>query len=187
MPIPLGVLAVAGAGGGGGVAAFDLLQTVTPSGTGTVTFSGLDTYTSYRHLQLRIAARSSNAQGGIGSIFLRFNSSTTGYAFHNLFGSGSTVSSDANSSQAEITLPAIINDGATASVFSVGIIDILDFSSSNKNTTIRGLIGGTTTSPQVRLLSGLWNNTAAVTSFTLVVGGGSNYLSGSRISLYGIK
>jgi hypothetical protein len=40
---------------------------------------------------------------------------------------------------------------------------------------------------EIRLVSGVWLNTSAVSSISLVVGGGSNIVTGSRFSLYGIK
>jgi hypothetical protein len=39
----------------------------------------------------------------------------------------------------------------------------------------------------VALISGFWNNTAAVTSASLTPSTGASFVTGSRFSLYGIK
>jgi hypothetical protein len=72
--------------------------------------------------------------------------------------------------------------------FGATIIDILDYASASKNTTLRTLSGSSTSSnPRIGLHSGLWNVTDAVTSITLTDNEGLNYTSSSRFSLYGIK
>ena len=100
MPIPLGILAVAGAGAAGGGGAFDLLETtVLGSDTASVTFSNLNTYSAYKHLQIRLVARSTNASAS-RSVRIQFNGDTaSNYAYHYLLGDGSSVSSDASTSQ----------------------------------------------------------------------------------------
>ena len=181
MPIPLGILAVAGAGAAGG-GSFDLLETVTPTGTTTLTFTGLDTYTQYKHLQIRFTHQ--NATPTFSQLQVRLNSDTgSNYARHALFGDGSTVQSTANTSATFMQAGGSSN---TANQFTAGVIDILDFSSSSKNTTIRALSGYPTGSPRIWFFSGFWNNTAAVTSITLL-DSAANFATGSRFSLYGIK
>jgi len=86
MPIPLGVLAVAGAGGGGGAAgAYEWIETVSVgTAVSSVSFSNLNsTYgTTYQHLQLRAAYRTSSVVG-FTDMRLRFNSDTgSNYSFH---------------------------------------------------------------------------------------------------------
>ena len=82
---------------------------------------------------------------------------------------------------------------STAGAFGASIIDIYDFASTTKTTTARSLfgrIGATNTaSNKVGINSGMWNNTAAVTSisFGLPTVGFVNYVAGSRFSLIGIR
>jgi hypothetical protein len=47
--------------------------------------------------------------------------------------------------------------------------------------------GGITSEPIVGLYSGAWYNTTALTSITLDQIIGTNFVSGSRFSLYGLK
>jgi len=188
MPIPLGILAVAGAGAGGG-GAYDLLETTLIStNTANVTFSSLGSYSDYKHLQIRITSRTSQ-NSGTDAVALQLNSDTgSNYAWHRLNGNGSSVASGAVTSQARIHASSTTGNLATANIFGAAVIDILDFSSSNKNTTVRTLNGvSMPDTPDVRLGSGVWINTAAVTSVTLFSLNGANFVSGSRLSLYGIK
>jgi hypothetical protein len=74
------------------------------------------------------------------------------------------------------------NDG-----FSGTIIDILDFSSTSKNKTVRALSGFAQGSGQeLMIASGFWNSTNALTSIEISTGN-ANLVANSRFSLYGIK
>jgi hypothetical protein len=180
MPIPLGVLAVAGAGAAGGGGSFDLLETtLITTNTTDITFSSLNTYTEYKHLQIRAVIKDSST---FSTMLVRFNADTgSNYSRHNLQGNGSTVTSGAQTSQT-----SIICGFADATNYAALVMDILDFSSSNKNTTIRSLAGTEGATDRINLYSGAFLNTAAVTSIT-ILNNGSNMASGSRLSLYGIK
>jgi len=182
--IPLGFWAASGGGAGG--AAFDLLETTTlTSSASSVTFSGLDTYSDYKHLQLRAVARDTRATTQ-SSGQITINSDTgANYAFHNLYGDGSTVGSGGASSFNYIptmTLPAA---SFTANAFGIFVLDLLDFSSTSKNKTLRTLAGKTGSTNTIQLDSGLWISTSAVTAVTMAAFTG--YAVGSRFSLYGVK
>lgn len=183
--ILLGVLnsQVEAAGGG----SFDLLETTLIStNTASVTFSSLGSYSAYKHLQIRYTVRAS-ADTWV-ELWLRMNNSSSGeYARHQLRGTGSQVNSEASSASDTKIMIGQAAQTATTQAYYAGVIDILDFGSSNKNTTTRGLTGYTANGyDDVRLNSGLWNNTAAVTSLTILPAS-ANLASGSRFSLYGIK
>jgi hypothetical protein len=181
-----GILAASGAGAAG---AYDLLtNTVLGSNASSVTFSSLNTYSDYKHLQLRLVGRQSSTGTGTGSLLVNFNGVTTSsYARHYLRGNGSVTASSASTSQTRIELnnsfPA---NGNTANIFGAVVIDILDFSSTAKNKTIRALNGSTATSNFIYLQSGLFNSTNAITSIELTPES-TGFLAGSRFSLYGIK
>ena len=169
------------ASSGGAAGAFDLLQTtVLSSSASSVTFSSLGSYSDYKHLQLRVLAKHNSA-----NIKLTFNSDTgANYAWHRLFGDGSSVTSGAGTSQNYILGNAWSSD--TANIFGASVTNILDFSNTSKNTTIRSLSGQNTASPIISLGSGFWNNTAAVTTIKIETFSDS-FVAGSRFSLYGIK
>lgn len=178
------------ASSGGAAGSYELLQTtVLGSNAATVTFTSLGSYSAYKHLQLRIVARTATTGSGANdTISLQMNNATgANYAYHELSGNGTSVTSAAGTSRSDILAAYTSSNDATASAFSAVVIDILDFSSVSKNTTTRSLSGRAQTSTRVSLLSGLWNNTAAVTEIDIFLTSASNFITGSRFSLYGIK
>lgn len=171
----------AAAGGEAYTGAYEqIATTVFSSNTGSLTFSSLPT--GYKHLQIRLTAKHSSTGTGI---LLNFNGDTgNNYGFHYLLGNGSAVSSFGTGSIGYMVIDAMTSS-TTTSAFGAGVIDILDAFSTTKNKTIRSLGGGHNGSnTRIRLDSGFWNNTAAITSITLNAG---DFVTGSRLSLYGIK
>jgi hypothetical protein len=191
MPIPLGVLAVAGAGAAGGGSAYDLLQTtVLTSDTRSVTFSGLGSYSAYKHLQVRMVVRS--ATNNATTMRLRVNGdSGSNYVDHYIRGTGSAAQTNVRTSQAQMDFAVsfVSRSDFTANQFGVGVLDVLDFNSGSKTKTFRLLagFGQPSNSGQIGLAGGLWNSTSAMTSLELYHGTFENWQSGCRFSLYGIK
>ena len=186
MLIPLGILDYpTGAAG-----AYDLLETqVLTSSAASVTFTGLDTLAAgYSHLQLRIVARNDVAFNNTYSTYLNFNSDTgSNYAIHYLDGDGSSVISSSGTSLGFVSIgESVAGDTNTAGIYGAAVIDILDFSSSSKNKTVRALTGALGNETNVGLYSGLWMDTSAITSITVDSANG-DYIAGTRISLYGIR
>ena len=183
----LGILNSQAAGGGGG--AYDLLETTTlATSASSVSFTGLGSYSDYAHLQIRWVGRG-DAAVITSDATMRVNSdSGSNYAQHYLRGDGSTVTSDASTSRTNFTVGTVPFGSSTANAFGVAVIDILDFSSANKNTTFR-IFSGDTITNQVALRSGLYISTSAITSLELFGStvGGRNWNTGTRFSLYGIK
>ena len=176
------------AAGAGAAEAFDLLETTTLTSTASsVTFSGLGAYSDYKHLQIRAVTRSDRAGEDL-DLLCRFNSDTnTNYAHHSIDGNGSSVDSQGSTSQTSMKLGKFLASGAPSGAFGASITDVLDFSSANKNKTIRTLMGSKAQYFQeISLFSGFRNNTEAVTSIQ-IFGESNNLVSGSRFSLYGVK
>ena len=186
----LGVLQAQAAGGVTPlVTDYDLLETqVLASSAASVTFSSLSTYAAdYQHLQLRYTARSTRAQVNSG-MFMRFNADTgNNYVVHALIGDGGSVSSIASTARSTTLALPIPAANATASAFGAGVVDFLDPFETTKYTTIKSLGGIASSFNELQLASGLWLNTAALTSITLVAILSDQWLTGSRFSLYGIK
>jgi hypothetical protein len=168
---------------------YDLLATeILTSSQASVTFSSLGDYASagYQHLQLRITTRNSVASTDVDGVGLRFNGDTaSNYNWHQLVGSGSSVSSFYQATN-HIRAGLAIRDGNTANVFGTSVIDLLDPFSSSKYTTARVLSGLTGAGTYIGLYSGLWRNTASLTSVNLYPTDGS-WVTGCRFSLYGLK
>lgn len=186
MPFGLGFFATAGAGGAAGD--YELLETtILGSNASSVTFSSLNSYTAYRHLQIRFVAKKSQSGSFASFHMLRFNGdSGSNYANHYLHYSGSYYDAAAvNESKINY---AYVTDGSVGSnSFTAGILDIQDFSVSGKNKTTRTMHGFYDPNAyRVMLHSGVWLNTGAITSLTLSPDSG-DYVTGSRFSLYGWK
>lgn len=134
---------------------------------------------TFTHLQFRLSLRSGNTGTG-AAVFI------PGNAYHNLIGNGSTAASNGFSSVVNGIFNSIGNS-STANVFSSHILDILDYTNTNKAKTIR-LIGGydANGSGIVELFSTLLTSTAAISSWFFDVGGPNFFAAGSRFDLYGI-
>ena len=178
----LGASAPAAAG------AFDLLETtVLTSSASSVTFSGLDAYSDYKHLQIRGVARGTRAQDSDLLLITINGDNSTSYIRHNLFANGSDINANSSIPRTSINIFGGVSGSTSSSeIFASSIVDILDFSNVNKNTTIRALVGlipGVGAS--LNFASGLFINTSAVTSVNLSANG--DLVTGSRFSLYGVK
>jgi hypothetical protein len=152
-------------------------------------FDSLSTYSAdYKHLQIRMTARSNRAGNPSDDFRMRFNGITTSsYAWHQLYGDGSSVVSTNTSSTNSMNIGKIPAATATANLFGSYVIDLLDAYSTTKNTTAR-ILGGDTQSKRIMLSSGFLNNTAALSSVTLFPEtSGTAFIAGSRFSIYGIK
>lgn len=164
------------------------LQVVTVgTPTSSLTFTNIPN--TYAHLQIRVFARST-INGTSDNVYLRFNNdSSSSYRTHQLYGDGSTVASNATGSETSHFNVILPGGTSAANIYGAGNIDILDYANTNKNTTVRTLSGvnqnGVATGFAI-MRSGLWVNTAAVSSITLFVGSG-NFAQYSQFALYGIK
>jgi hypothetical protein len=166
--------------------AYDALATVTPSGTGIVTFAGIPS--GYKHLQIRTLMRNTGGGSGEQSVLITMNGDTGGnYATHRLTGNGSAAGAQSYTSGTAIVPYFNPENGTTSNVYGVYVIDLLDYANTSKNKTLR-LLGGIdyNGSGTVGLISGAWFNTNAISSITFTSGGG-NWTTESQFALYGIR
>jgi len=166
--------------------------TVGASPQATITFGSI--VGTYKHLQIRIMARTNGAGQDRGSIALKFNADTTAanYSWHYLAGDGSSAFASAGASSGTNNyiggISAYTAASASANIFGVGIIDLLDYADTNKHKTIRTLAGQDQngTSGRLSLNSGRYGSTSAITSIELIPEYGS-FVQYSSFALYGIK
>lgn len=182
--LTLGILAssvVAEAG------AYDLLETtILGSSQSSVTFSNLiSTYGSdYTHLQIRGAQRGDRNDDRNANT-LQINGATS-YSNHNINGTGSSVTALATTGSV-LRIMSTPEAQEASGIFGAFVCDILDAFDTSKNTTVRSFAGQVSTKTDVILFSGGYFDTSAVDSLTLNPTAGSNFVTGSRFSLYGIK
>ena len=184
MPI-LGILASSNFVSG---TSFESIATVTVGSGGAANVEFTSIGTDWTHLQIRgIARTTESAENTI--CYLQFNSDTTSgnYYGHGLYGTGADVTAYALDGSYYASLSVIPGASATASIFGATVIDILDYRNTNKYKTVRNLSGNDRNgSGQVRLASGLWMSTSAITSIKLVPIA-NNFAQYSHFALYGIK
>jgi hypothetical protein len=175
MPI-LGIMASAISGN---LSSYESIATASPSASSTFDFTSIPS--TFKHLQIRYATKGTSNGTGIR---IRFNSDTgSNYYIHYLYGDGATAGALAQG----ITTSGVIGEvTTTTNVQSSGVIDILDYLSTNKNKTVRTLFGyDNNGSGAIYLNSVLWSATpAAITSITIFPSSGT--VTGS-FALYGIK
>lgn len=182
----IGFWATAGAGGGVSNTALELISTYYGSGSeSTISFSSIPS--TFKHLQLRIVARTSLV-GNYYNFDMQLNGDTsTNYAFHQLYGNGSSVGAYGVSSVNRMRAGIFDGSTSTTNSFGVAIIDIPDYANTSKKKSIRSF-NGNTGQPTMNLFSGSWQSTAAISTITIMYNGGNlNPISGSRFSLYGVQ
>lgn len=171
--------------------AFESIATVAPTTGNTVTFSSIPG--TYKHLQIRYLYGFPAGTTGIINTLIYFNGSTTGYAWHQLQGDGTSVTVNGYPSEMGSIRTGVASTGAATLATSAkmpSIVDIVDYASTTKNKTVRSFSGSSTdgvVSNYVTLNSGVWVNTAAITSITIFAAGGTNWGAGSHVALYGVK
>jgi hypothetical protein len=152
-------------------------------GTSFIEFTSIPS--TFKHLQVRYIVKNTS---DANQTAMRFNSDTTSnYFWHILSGNGSSASASDYPSQSYMGLPRTAPP-SPSSTFYVGVVDILDYTSANKNKTVRGLGGGDTNGGgHVDFTSGAWNNSASAVSTIRLYALAGNLAQYSSFALYGIK
>jgi hypothetical protein len=155
-------------------------------GQSTITFSSIPS--TYKHLQVRISARTNRA-ATVDPMNLRFNSdSGSSYAHHAVYGDGASTAAEGLATQTGIKFYRAAGNSATSEIFGMAIVDILDYANTSKNKTVRYLGGiDQNGSGEVFLGSGLFYVTNAITTLTITPFVGTSFNQYSQFDLYGIK
>jgi hypothetical protein len=168
---------------------FQIASVTLSSSASSIDFTSIPS--TYKHLQIRGIARDTTAGTGSQNASIEVNGATTGYSLHYIAGNGTSVINDWASSTSQSYLYPIVSGGAISNAFNSVVIDILDYANTNKYKTFRCLSGfdlNGSASGTVRLASGSWQSTNAITSVRLFPYGGSGNLAQySSFALYGIK
>lgn len=160
--------------------------TVGASSTSSViTFSSIPS--TYAHLQLRMFARATASN----TMFVRFNndSGATNYDNHRMNGNGSTVGADARINYSALFVSSRgYGIASTANIGSAVIMDILDYTNTNKYKVTRTLSGQelNTSNSDIEFTSGSWKNTNAINRIDVSIDS-STLAEYTHIALYGIK
>lgn len=149
--------------------------TVGAGGAATITFSSIPG--TYTDLVLIISARATSTTS---DITINFNGSSSSFSGRYLQGSGGGTSS--TTSTTFIGRASISTD--TASTFGNIQVLIPNYAgSTNKSFAVETVTENNNTTAYQQIVSGLWSNTAAITSITLNL---ANFAENSTAYLYGI-
>lgn len=159
---------------------FQLIETKTLGSSATsIEFTSIPQ--TYTDLLLLFSVRS---DGTNHTLWVQFNGVTTGYTSRRLGGTGSGIES---SSSTEAYFAYSNGSGQTANTFGSTSLYIANYTSSVIKTVISDSINeNNATAAESFINTGLWNNTAAITSVKIDPVGDPNLVAGSTISLYGI-
>lgn len=164
---------------------FESIATANPSGTSSVTFSSISG--AYKSLQIRgITKSGQTSSADYTDILIAFNGTALTKS-HRLSGDGTTVTAGSSTQNIGVT---INNHSSLVNNFNPIIIDIIDYASTTKNKTVRGISGIDSNLSYPLFLtmnSAFLNSTTAVTSITLSTASATNWISGTTFALYGIK
>lgn len=158
--------------------------TVPSAGATSITFTSIPS--TYTHLQLRVFAKQTTAAAiTTGNLYFNNDTTNTNYARHEIYGDGASVAANGivtGSNSAKIVFYA-----GSGTQFGPSVIDILDYTNTNKNKTVRALGGvDNNGSGYATLTSGLWLSTAAITRIDLTFSAATSQQY-SSFTLYGIK
>ena len=161
---------------------YESIATVSLTGTqASIDFTSIPT--TFQHLQIRFISRLSAGD----DVVMRFNGDTANnYRNHILYGDGSSAIAGVPFTNAYSAAALYYTSSNT--VIAGGVIDILDYRSTNKNKTMRFLGGWDNNgSGNIDFASALWFKTPeAITSITLKPVSAS-FSANSHFALYGIK
>ena len=169
---------------------FVSLATINGSGS-TLTFSSIPSI--YTHLQIRASVQSGRTSNAYDGFNIQLNSDTgSNYAYHQLFADNRPyIASGGASSQTSINVSNIAALYGTSNVTSALVMDILDYTNTNKYKTVRILTGYDTNQSGIisggaGIESGLWQSTSVINSITLF-GAINGFTNKTQFALYGVK
>jgi hypothetical protein len=163
---------------------FVKIATVTVGSGGAATMEFTSIPSTYTDLVVKTSIRTSRGTFTADLIRVDFNGSSTNQSSRLLEGSASTAASFSLSTTQVIAGTTSVS---TANTFSNGEIYIPNYAgSANKSISADSVAENNATSGPLYLASGLWSNTAAITSITLTDVNSATFQQYSTATLYGI-
>jgi hypothetical protein len=168
---------------------FESIASATGTGSNfSVEFTSIPS--TYSHLQIRIVANGNYTSSSLtGSIGVTFNSDTgANYSYHRLSADGATVAAAGTADSTSMIFNTVPYGSTYANIYGAAIVDIADYASTTKNKTMRVFCGTDANGAgNIRLTSGLWMSTSAVTSVKLTASSAITLNTPTTFALYGIK
>jgi hypothetical protein len=168
---------------------YESISTVTVGSGGSSSIDFTSIPSTYTHLQIRGIARGSRAATQ-DTLKVIYNNDSAGnyFSYHEIYGDGSSAAAyNGNATNTNNYVDSFAASSASANIFGAMIIDILDYTNTNKYKTNRFLGGNDRNgSGSIAFGSGLWMSTSAITRITISAANG-NLSEYSQFALYGIK
>ena len=156
-------------------------NTVGSGGAASVTFSSIPA--TYEDLCVLISARTNRAFE-VDGISVNFNGSSANFSSRYLEGYGTSAYSATGTTFAGTAS----GNTATSNTFGNSLLYIPNYTSANyKSFSADGVGENNGTFGLLNLVAGLWSNTAAITSITVLPTTGTSFNQYSTFYLYGIK
>lgn len=156
--------------------------TVGSGGGSSISFTGIPS--TYKHLQIRASVRTTSSGYGLA---YRLNSDTaSNYSMHYLIGDGASVLAGNATSASLVNFFGIVR-GTNDTYPTNFVMDILDYSDTNKYKTTKTITGLDVNgiNGEIGLWSGSWRSTAAISTVQIL--SGISFAQYSSFALYGIK
>lgn len=162
-----------------------IATTTLGSNQATVAFNSIPS--TYTDLVVVVNGRTARSNTG-DQIMAYFNAdnSTSNYSWTYLIGNGSSAASGRITGGSEFAMiGTVAGNTASSGVLGLAIANIQNYSNTTTKKTI--LARGNTASDETQAAVSLWQGTAAISSITFSSIADANILSGTTITLYGIK
>lgn len=161
---------------------FVKIATVTVGAGGSATIDFTSIPSTYTDLCLKMSSRD-NSSFVANNIVLSLNGSSASFSTRNLYGNGSTATSNTN------TGAGLANAAnSTANTFSNTEIYFPNYAgSTNKSYSTDSVVENNATEAYDWFYAGLWSNTAAINQITITAGSSASFRQYSTATLYGIS
>jgi hypothetical protein len=166
---------------------FELIASSTVGSGGAAYFDFTSIPSTYTDLLIKVSGRA-NVSSVDSHIYLTFNNnSSNAYSFKFMRGTGSAASSYSETNETSLNLYTTVNGNtSTSNTFSNVEIYITNYAgSTNKSLSVDSVFENNATTAYQQFYSGIWSNSAAITSVKL--SGPANFMQYSTAYLYGIK
>jgi hypothetical protein len=180
----------------GNIGDYDWISSYVVPNTTTTSFSITDIPSTYKHLQLRGNVRVTRAGQFGGELYVGLNNDTTNSNYYNhetaAYPPADTTVGASWQSSGYPGFYAIRVTGSSAQTgnYAPFVLDIADYTNTNKKKNIRMLTGwdvNNTSNGLASLFGGLWQGTAAINRLDFGLAYGDFISQGSVFNLYGIK
>jgi hypothetical protein len=166
---------------------YESIATFTGSSTSNIEFTNIPG--TYTHLQIRCITKDNRSGVSANNFNMIINNNTNqNYTDHYVIGDGASVSGYGAMDLTSAAMGISPSGTSTANVFGVSIIDILDYTNTNKIKIIRSLQGFESNGTgNLRYRTSIFDSLNAITSIKISVENTGDFNSNAHFALYGIK